>query len=97
MKRVVITAAFILVACLAAALISAVFGLQFWWTFLLVAAGVLANGLVAIFEDDLPGGFNNPAGTHTPKYVGRTVFAIRTLTAIFILLICLALGLFFWG
>lgn len=35
-----------------------------------VVAAILANGLLATFEDDLPGGWSNPDGTKTPRYVG---------------------------
>lgn len=34
-----------------------------------VVAAIFANGLLAAFEDDLPGGWSNPDGTKTPRYV----------------------------
>lgn len=42
-------------------------------TFLLTVAAILANGLVATVEDDLPGGFNNPDGTTAPSPATTTV------------------------
>lgn len=36
------------------------FGLPFWAGFLLVAFGMVANGIIAEIEDDGPGGFNDP-------------------------------------
>ena len=46
--------------------------LSFLPAFVLTAAAVLVNGLLATLEDDLPGGFNNPDGTATPVYASRT-------------------------
>lgn len=63
----------------------------------MVAAAIFANGLLATLEDDLPAGFNNPDGSHTPEYVRSVAFAARVLAGICILLICLAMGLFYWG
>jgi hypothetical protein len=34
----------------------------------MVASAILANGLFATLEDDLPGGLNNPDGKATPRY-----------------------------
>ena len=41
------------------------------WVVALVAA-MLVNAFIAAYEDDIPGGFNNPDGTSIPTYV-RTV------------------------
>jgi len=97
MKRGVYVSVFLAVVSSLAALLSWASELHFWWAFLLVAGAIFANGLLATLEDDLPGGFNNPDGTHTPKYVRGVAFAVRLLAGICLLLICLAMGLFFWG
>ena len=42
----------------------------------------MVNGIVAIVEDDRPGGFNNPDGSNTPRYMrymglmGRSFLAL---------------------
>lgn len=51
------------------ALVSRWSGLGFWTTAAILAAAWLVNGVVAVVEDDAPGGFNNPDGTSTPSYV----------------------------
>jgi hypothetical protein len=51
------------------ALVSRWSGLGFWATVAILAAAWLVNGVVAVVEDDVPGGFNNPDGTSTPRYV----------------------------
>jgi hypothetical protein len=50
-------------------------GLSFLPVFVLTVAAVLANGLLATLEDELPGGFNNPHGTATPVYASRIALA----------------------
>ena len=35
-------------------------GLPFWIAFLLAPIGMILNGLLAEWEDNRPGGFNNP-------------------------------------
>ena len=50
-------------------------GLPFLPVFVLTVAAVIANGLLATLEDDLPGGFNNPDGTATPAYASRLASA----------------------
>jgi hypothetical protein len=47
---------------------SRLFDLAFLPVFLVVIGALIVNGLVATLEDDLPGGFENPDGTHTPRY-----------------------------
>lgn len=75
---------FALIATLSA-LASRWLGLGFWATAAILSAALLANGLVAMVEDDVPGGFNNPDGTSTPRYVfvlkwiGRGFVAIAVL------------------
>lgn len=51
------------------ALVSRWTGLGFWATAAILVAAWFVNGLVAVIEDDVPGGFNNPDGTSTPSYV----------------------------
>jgi len=87
----------ILVLSLVAAAVSAASGLRFWWAFAIVAVATLINGFVATLEDDLPGGFNNPDGTQTPKYAVVTGWALRIIGATLLLLCVAALSLFFWG
>ena len=57
-----------LVAAIAAGLNHWV-SLGYWASFLIVGGAILVNGVVATVEDDLPGGFNNPDGTDTPRYI----------------------------
>jgi hypothetical protein len=65
---------------------SMTFGLGFLPTFALALAGLLVNGFIATAEDDLPGGFNNPDGTHTPRYARRLMTVGRW-----------GIGLLIWG
>jgi hypothetical protein len=51
---------------------------------------LLANGLFAALEDDLPGGFNNPDGAATPRYA----LAVARLTRIAFAVFCLLLAAF---
>ena len=52
------------------------------WACLGVAVGaILINGWVATLGDDLPGGFNNPDGKHTPRYAVITGWVVRGLLA----------------
>jgi phosphatidylglycerophosphate synthase len=86
-----------LVVALIAAAFSALSGLPYWWAFLILAGAILVNGLVATLEDDLPGGFNNPGGTHTPRYVGVVTWVVRTVEVILGIMILGALLLYFFG
>jgi hypothetical protein len=43
-------------------------GISLAWIIVVVAAWLM-NGFIATYEDDIPGGFNNPDGTSTPAYV----------------------------
>lgn len=45
---------------IAARIFSGGFGVAFWIAAAVLAVAVLINGIVAIFEDERPGGFNNP-------------------------------------
>jgi hypothetical protein len=51
------------------ALVSRWSGLGFWATVAIFGAAWLVNGVVAVVEDDVRGGFNNPDGSSTPRYV----------------------------
>jgi hypothetical protein len=97
MKRILRQTIWLLIVAMIAAGFSAISGLEFWWAFLIVAGAILINGWVATLEDDLPGGFNNPDGTHTPKYAIVTGWIVRGLGAVLIILCLAALGLYFLG
>jgi hypothetical protein len=97
MKRALWTSAWLLVVALVAAGLSALSGLPYWWSFLIVAGAILVNGFVATLEDDLPGGFNNPSGTHTPRYVGVVTWVVRTIEVILGIMILGALFLYLFG
>jgi hypothetical protein len=43
-------------------LISHFFGYYFFSSMLFVMAGLFVNGTIALWEDDMPGGFGNPDG-----------------------------------
>ena len=60
-----------------AAAISYFSGLGYWPAFAIVAGAVMFNGFVATVEDDLPGGFNNPDGADTPRYIGVVTWVVR--------------------
>lgn len=97
MKRVLWpTVWFFVVAALGAGL-SAVSGMPYWWAFAIVAGALVVNGWVATLEDDLPGGFNNPDGTCTPKYAVISGWVVRGLGAILALLCLAILGLYFFS
>jgi hypothetical protein len=59
------------------------------------AAGILANGLLATIEDELPGGFNNPDGdTATPRYLRRVGYIARWTLGVLSCLTAIALVVF---
>ena len=97
MKRARVIAIWLGVMALVGAGLAAVSGIAFWWAFLIVAAAILINGWVATLEDDLPGGFNNPDGTHTPRYAVVTGWVVRGLGAFLALLVGAAVLLHFLG
>lgn len=41
--------------------------LPFWASLAIVVAAIVLNGILAVFEDDLPGGFNNPMSEYEKK------------------------------
>ena len=86
MRRALWTAVWLGVVALIGAGLSAISGIGFWWAFLIVAAAILINGWVATLEDDLPGGFNNPDGTHTPRYAVITGWVVQGLGVVLVLL-----------
>ena len=63
----------------------------------MVAAAIVINGLVATLEDDLPGGFNNLDGKHTPRYRSSRdgCSVARGLLVVLVLCCLLGLGLYF--
>jgi hypothetical protein len=97
MRRAFWTSVWLLVVALIAAGFSALSRLPFWWAFLIVAGAILVNGWVATLEDDLPGGFDNPDGTHTPRYVRVVTWVVRTIEVILGIMITGALFLYFFG
>lgn len=64
---------------------------------MIVAAAILINGWVATFEDNLPGGFNNPDGTSTPRYTIVVSWGFRVLGAVLALLCVGVLALHFFS
>ena len=97
MKRLLWPVIWLVAVALIAAGFSAVSGIIFWWAFLMLAGAILLNGWVATLEDDLPGGFNNPDGMRTPKYVVLTGWIVRGLGIILVILCFAAIGLHFFG
>lgn len=57
------------ICALIALVISRFSRLPFVVAFLMAIGAMLVNGLIATYEDDTPGGFNNPDGKSTPSYV----------------------------
>jgi hypothetical protein len=60
---------FVALALLCGALIWRVGHVGLVPAFAISFCALFANGLLATLEDDLPGGFNNPDGSATPRYV----------------------------
>ena len=68
------------------------------WVAAAIAIGALfVNGLLATLEDDVPGGFNNPDGTRTPKYVRTVAWSVRAVGVICLLLIAVLIGFAAFG
>ena len=88
-------AIFLILASAAAGLVSYFSGLGYWLVFAIVVAAFLINGFVAVVEDDLPGGFNNPDGTDTPAYISKVTWVIRGVGLLALGLIAFSLVL--WG
>jgi hypothetical protein len=62
--------------------ISRWWGLSYWATMAILVGASLLNGFVAAVEDDIPGGFNNPDGTATPRYVVVLKWVFRGFVAL---------------
>lgn len=77
-------------------LLSALSDLPFWHAIAIALAALVINGLIATVEDDSPGGFNNPDGTATPRYVTVLTIIGRLLLIVFVVscLVVLALWKF---
>lgn len=71
--------------------------LNYFVAFAIVAGAVLVNGLVATFEDDLPGGFNNLDGSQTPRYVRITGIVVRSILVVFVVVCIVVINLWAWG
>ena len=54
------TAIGLAIAAIIGALLSWFSDLPFWASFIIVAVAMVLNGILAEYEDNLPGGFNNP-------------------------------------
>ena len=72
-KLVVIS---LLIIFIVAAGISYFFGFSYWIAFAMAVGAIMINGVIATIEDDLPGGFNNPDGMHTPSYINKITWII---------------------
>ena len=68
-----------------------------WWVAAIAVGAILLNGLVATVEDDLPGGFNNPDGTHTPRYALVALWSFRVVGVLFLVSCMAAIGLYLFG
>lgn len=84
------------VAALSAA-VAAVAGWHFWWVIGVTAVAILANGLLATLEDDLPGGFANADGKSNPKYVAVARWVVRGIGVLAGALVIGMLALHFLG
>ncbi len=97
MKKVLWPTIWLSAAALLAAGLASISKMGFWWSFLIVAGAILINGWVATFEDDLPGGFNNPDGTSTPRYAIVASWGLRAIGGVLALLCVGVLALHFFG
>jgi hypothetical protein len=69
MKRIRFLVIWLTVVAAISEAISYWFRFSFWFVFPVISCTILFNGLAAAIEDDQPGGFNNPDGTATPRYL----------------------------
>ena len=97
MKKVLWPTIWLSAVALLAAGFASISKMGFWWSFLIVAGAMLINGWIATFEDDLPGGFNNPDGTRKPRYAIVASWGLRALGAVLALLCVGMLALHFFG
>ena len=84
MSRIFVPLAVVAVFAIVAAALSNWTDLQYLPALLIVAGAILVNGMVATLEDDLPGGFNNPDGSHTPRYVHIVSWVGSTFILLFV-------------
>jgi len=55
------------IAAVIACVVQNLFSISYWIAFLIALSALLINGIVALFEDELPGGFNNPRSKESKK------------------------------
>lgn len=55
------------IAAALAGIVSAVTRIGFWPAFLIALFAMIANGVLAEYEDNLPGGLNNPRPPDDPR------------------------------
>ena len=65
------------------------FKLQFLLALALATAAVFGNGVLAMLEDDLPGGFNNPNGSATPRYIRYVRIVVWSAVGLLLALVAL--------
>lgn len=97
MKRLLRPAIWLLVVAAVSAGVAAAAGWQFWAVFGIGSFAILANGLVATLEDDLPSGFSNPDGKATPRYAVIVGWAVRGIGLLLGALLLAMLCLHFYG
>ena len=86
------TAIGLMIAAIIGALITWLSKLPFWASFMIVVVAMVLNGILAEYEDNLPGGFNNPMPEDEIRAVtqrkNKSYFTIRIgVWAIFILIL----------
>ena len=92
---------FIVVAGLVGYLFGIWTGLGFWPAFVLIVLSLMFNGWLATFEDEAPGGFNNPisdepnASSKQRPSTGYKVFVRSTLAVIGICILAAIFG-YWW-
>jgi len=68
-------------------------GNGFWWILAMCAGAIFLNGLVALVEDELPGGFNNPDGMFSPNpQVMKALSLARWIGVVVLLLLAFAIS-----
>jgi hypothetical protein len=97
MRQLKYIGAFVIISAILGGAVAALAKLNFWIAFAMAAAAIYANGLLAMVEDDMPGGFNNPDGSSTPAYVSRIGLALKVIAGILAIVAIVALGYRFVG
>lgn len=91
------TAIGLAIAAIIGALISWLSSLPFWASFTIVVVAMMLNGILAEYEDNLPGGLNNPVSKDEIKYEtqkkNKKYFLIRI--GIWVVFIAIIIG-FVW-